>query len=185
MSEKSLEEQIKVKAQQSRKLAQYMSSTEDLVENQILKAQKEGKFNNLPGAGKPLNLQENPYEPPELHMAFKILKDNNFAPHWIEIGKDIDAHQEKFWQGVDYFRRYTQITWREKHNEAVIARYENKKKYFYSDSRISLEKISKKILDYNLYCPTYQLGRANIDVEKEMVKVIEIIENTIEQSKPK
>ncbi|MDD3852524.1 MAG: DUF1992 domain-containing protein [Syntrophomonadaceae bacterium] len=185
MPEKSIEEQIKTKAQKARKLAQYMSSTEDLVENQILKAQQEGKFNNLPGAGKPLDLQENPYEPPELRMVFKILKDNNFAPHWIELGKDIDSDLEKFWQEVDYFRRYTQMIWREKHTEDVIARYENKKKHFYYESRITLDKISKKIVDYNLHCPTFQLGRANISVEDEMAKVINIIENSIEQLRPK
>ena len=60
MADKSLEEEIKVKAQQARHLARYMSSTEDLVENQILKAQQEGKFDNLPGAGQPIDLEENP-----------------------------------------------------------------------------------------------------------------------------
>ena len=51
MSEKSIEEQIKTKAQKARKLAQYMSSTEDLVENQILKAPEEGKITNPARAG--------------------------------------------------------------------------------------------------------------------------------------
>jgi DnaJ family protein C protein 28 len=39
MADKSVDEEIKIKAQQARRLARYMSSTEDLVENQILKAQ--------------------------------------------------------------------------------------------------------------------------------------------------
>ncbi|HBK54312.1 MAG TPA: DUF1992 domain-containing protein, partial [Syntrophomonas wolfei] len=43
-----------------------MSSTQDLVENQIRKAQERGEFNNLEGSGKPISLEENPFEPPEL-----------------------------------------------------------------------------------------------------------------------
>ena len=109
MADKSLEEEIKVKAQQARHLARYMSSTEDLVENQILKAQQEGKFDNLPGAGQPIDLEENPYEPPEMRMAFKILKENDFAPRWIELGKEVDHDLQCFWKEVDYFRRYTLI----------------------------------------------------------------------------
>jgi hypothetical protein len=72
--------EIKVKAGQAKKLARYMSSTEDLVEQQILKAQERGEFDNLSCAGKKLNLEENPLQPPELRMPYKILKDNGFAP---------------------------------------------------------------------------------------------------------
>lgn len=182
MKEKSLEEEIKIKAQQSRKLARYMSSTQDLVEGQIEKAQKEGKFNSLPGAGQPLNLQENPFEPPELRMMFKILKDNDFAPYWIELGKEIDAALDKLWSDVDYFARYTSIFYREKRNAQAYKRYEKKRAHFYFESRIRLEEINKKILDYNLHCPTYQVGRANITVDDEMYRVISIIEKAMDEA---
>jgi DnaJ family protein C protein 28 len=49
VSDKSIEEEIKLKAQKSRKLARYMSSTQDLVENQIRKAMENGEFDNLAG----------------------------------------------------------------------------------------------------------------------------------------
>jgi DnaJ family protein C protein 28 len=49
MAEKSLEEEIKIGAQKARKLARYMSSTEDLVESQIQKAMQRGDFDNLAG----------------------------------------------------------------------------------------------------------------------------------------
>jgi len=176
MTEKSIEEEVKIKAQQARKLARYMSSTEDLVENQILKAQQEGKFDNLPGAGKPLNLEENPFEPADMRLAFKILKDHDFAPHWIELGKEIDADWERFWADVDYFRRYTLMMNDLSADSPAYKRYLRKKESFYYECRLSLEKISKKILDYNLHCPTYTLGRSNIVIEEEMAKVTAIIE---------
>ncbi|HAA09133.1 MAG TPA: DUF1992 domain-containing protein [Syntrophomonas sp.] len=179
MADKSVDEEIKIKAQQARRLARYMSSTEDLVENQILKAQQEGKFDNLPGAGQPLKLEENPFEPADMRMAFKILKDNDFAPRWIELGKEIDADLRSFWAEVDYFRRYTLMMTEHSVNSLTWRRYQRKKESFYYECRLKLEKISKKILDYNLHCPTFRLGRSNITVEEEMSKVTNVIESAL------
>ncbi|HOQ09600.1 MAG TPA: DUF1992 domain-containing protein [Syntrophomonadaceae bacterium] len=181
MADKSIEEEVKIKAQQARKLAKYMSSIEDLVENQILKAQEEGKFDNLPGAGKPLKLEENPFEPADMRMVFKILKDNDCAPRWIELGKEIDADWERFWSDVDYFKRYTLMMKDLATDSPAYKRYLRKKNNFYYECRLTLDKISKKILDYNLHCPTYFVGRSNIVIEEEMAKVIAIIE---EAAKP-
>jgi DnaJ family protein C protein 28 len=180
MADKSVDEEIKIKAQQARRLARYMSSTEDLVENQILKAQQEGKFDNLPGTGRPLNLEENPFEPADMRMAFKILKENDFAPHWIELGKEIDADLRNFWAEVDYFRRYTLMMAEQPVNSLMRRRYQRKKENFYYECRLNLEKISKKILDYNLHCPTFWLGRANLIIEEEMSKVTAAIESALE-----
>ncbi|MEN6348133.1 MAG: DUF1992 domain-containing protein, partial [Syntrophomonas sp.] len=164
MDEKSLEEQIKIKAQQAKKLARYMSSTQDLVENQIIKAQERGDFDNLEGAGKPLDLYENPFEPLDLRMTYKILKDNDFAPYWIELGKEIDADWEKLHKEVEDFKRYTLLFYSEKHGHLARKRYDKKKAHFFFESRIKIQKISKKILNYNLHCPIFRLGRPNIDV---------------------
>lgn len=182
MSEKSLEEEIKIKSQQAKKLARYMSSTQDLVENQILKAQERGDFDNLEGAGKPLDLSENPFEPPELRMVNKILKDNDFAPYWIELGKEIDADMEKIQKEVEGFRRYTVLFYSDKHGSLAQKRYEKKKAHFFFESRLKIEKVSKKILDYNLHCPIFRLGRPNINVDDEVYKVISGIEQLIEQN---
>ncbi|MGI6453864.1 MAG: DnaJ family domain-containing protein [Syntrophomonadaceae bacterium] len=180
--EKPMEEMIKRKAQEARKLARYMSSTQDLVELMIEKAQKRGEFDNLKGAGKPISFEENPYEPPEMRMVNKILKDNDFAPYWIELGKDIDAHLEKIKKDVEYFQRYTELFFSDKHNDAALRRFNQKKEYFYYETRLQLEKIDRKITDYNLHCPTFRVGRANLAINQEMEKIVEKIEKTIEES---
>ncbi|MEN6325698.1 MAG: DUF1992 domain-containing protein [Syntrophomonas sp.] len=179
MSEKSIEEEIKTRAQQAKKLARYMSSTEDLVENQILKAQQRGDFDNLEGAGKPLNLEENPFEPLDLRMTYKILKDNDFAPYWIELGKEIDADIGKIDKEVENFRRYTVLFYREKHGSLARKRYDKRKAHFFFEIRLRWEKIYKKIIDFNLHCPTFRLGRANISVDDEMYKIISELEKLI------
>lgn len=181
MAEKSLDEEIKIAAQKARKLARYMSSTEDLVESQIEKARQRGDFDNLKGAGKPVILEENPFEPAEMRMAFKILKDNDFAPYWIELGKEIDNDLTRFWNEVEHFKQYTSIFYQDKHHASALERYEKKKAHFYFEQRQVLEKINKKILDYNLHCPTFRLGRGSLGVDDEMYKVITQIEKLIEE----
>jgi len=179
VSEKSLEEQIKTKAQEARKLARYMSSTMDLVENQIQKAQERGEFDNLKGSGKPLSLYENPYEPPEMRMMNKILKDNNFAPYWIELGKEIDSDLENLHREVSYFQRYISMFTQEKLTPVTSQRLEKKKEHFYYETRLVLEKINKKIDNYNLHCPVVRLTRGRIIVNDEMHKIITRIEQSI------
>jgi DnaJ family protein C protein 28 len=180
MSEKSVEEEIKIKAQQARGLARYMSSTQDLVEEQIRKAQQRGEFDNLEGSGRPLDLEENPFEPAELRMVFKILKNNDFAPYWIELGKEIDADLQNLWREVGRFTRYTEMFCAEKHSKAAQQRYDKKKARFYFEQRLELEKINRKIVDFNLHCPTFQLGRSTMIIDNEMYKVIRQVESVIE-----
>ncbi len=186
MSAKSIEEEIKIKAGKAKKLARYMSSTEDLVEQQIIKAQQRGEFDNLSGAGKKLNLYENPYQPPEMRMPMKILKDNGFAPFWIELGKEIDRDFVNFAKEIEFFKKYSTIFYSDKkHSATALKRYESKKEHFYFERRLDLEKITKKIIDYNLACPTFRLGRANIIVEDEIAKVKSAMESLIEDLKTK
>ncbi|MBU0986411.1 MAG: DUF1992 domain-containing protein [Proteobacteria bacterium] len=60
-----------------------------IVEERILKAQKNGEFDNLPGSGKPLELKNDACVAEDLRLAFKILKNANCLPPEIEIKKQI------------------------------------------------------------------------------------------------
>ena len=64
-----------------------MSFVDDLI-NQ---AARDGKFDNLPGKGKPLRLRTNPYEDPEWSLAYKALKNGGYLLPWIEKRKEIEA----------------------------------------------------------------------------------------------
>ena len=182
MSDESLEEIIKKKAQESRKLARYMSSTQDLVEEQIRKAREKGAFDELEGAGKPLLLEENAYVPPELRMVYKILKDNNFAHYWIELGKEIDQDLQRIEDELVKLKQYCHIFWIEKPSTMARRRFQKKKDLFYFEKQLCLEKINKKIIDYNLHCPTFRMGRAGLLVDQEMKKLKAEVEKAIEES---
>src|ERR1700758_4537866 len=62
-----------------------------IAERKIREAMEEGAFDHLDGVGKPLDLAEDPFEDPSLRMAHRILRNNGFAPAWIEEGREIDA----------------------------------------------------------------------------------------------
>ncbi len=55
----------------------------DLISRRIDEATQNGEFDNLPGRGKPLQLNRNPYAPDGAEMAFDLLQKNNLAPAWI------------------------------------------------------------------------------------------------------
>jgi hypothetical protein len=62
-----------------------------IAERKIQEAMDEGAFDNLDGRGRPLPLEDEPFEDPSLRMAHRLLRNNGFAPAWIEEGKDIEA----------------------------------------------------------------------------------------------
>ena len=61
---------------------------QDYIEELIQEAQERGEFANLPGTGKPLELDDNPYAGDKT-MAYHILKSNGFAPPEIELANEI------------------------------------------------------------------------------------------------
>lgn len=67
---------------------------ESLIDQQVRAAEAEGQFRNLPGAGKPLNLDDDKDVPEELRIGFRMLKNAGYAPPWIELQKSIREDQE-------------------------------------------------------------------------------------------
>jgi len=66
-----------------------------IAERKIREAMQDGAFEHLEGTGKPLNLEENPFEDPSDRLANRILKNNGFAPEWIEEAKEIEAESRR------------------------------------------------------------------------------------------
>jgi hypothetical protein len=66
---------------------------EKIVEERIRKAQREGAFDDLPGAGKPLP-REDMDIPEDIRLAYKVLKNADFIPPELELRKEIRSTQE-------------------------------------------------------------------------------------------
>jgi hypothetical protein len=71
-----------------------MDIFERIAENRILEAMEAGLFDNLEGWGKPLQLEDDSHIPPELRMAYKILKNADCLPPELELRKEVVRLQD-------------------------------------------------------------------------------------------
>ena len=76
-------------------------SIESAIEKKIREAIARGEFDNLPGAGKPIDLDAYFNTPEDLRMAFSMLKSNDFVPEEVEIFKEIAELKEKIAASTD------------------------------------------------------------------------------------
>lgn len=67
---------------------------EKIVEERIMKAQKEGAFEDLPGAGRPLPMEDDRHIPEDLRLAYKVLKNADCLPPELEVRKEIRQTEE-------------------------------------------------------------------------------------------
>jgi Domain of unknown function (DUF1992) len=65
-----------------------------VVEERIREAQREGAFDNLPGKGKPLQLEDQSLIPEDLRMSYHILKNAHVLPPGAELRKEIQTLQD-------------------------------------------------------------------------------------------
>jgi Domain of unknown function (DUF1992) len=72
-----------------------------LVEDRIQKAQAEGVFDNLPGKGKPLNIEDDSSVPEDLRLTFKVLKNAHCLPIEMELRKEIFGLRQLLHAAID------------------------------------------------------------------------------------
>jgi len=155
------------------------SLAESAVEKQIREAMERGEFDHLPGAGKPLDLSENPHTPDEWRLAFKLLKDNGVAPAWIEQGKMIRQElatlatwleRQARWQR----ERRAQAKWLAPNQ--MIAEHEHLAKTLEQACRVYRQRaqaLNQAIDTYNLQVPDVQLQVPRLRIDDELYKFIE------------
>lgn len=103
----------------------------------IGEAIKKGEFDNLPGKGKPLDLEKDepdPYDPDGSWMVNRILRNNKVAPLWIELEKSI--REDRQWLAT------------------------NPKDHPERQSR--LEELNEKIMLYNLNKPRSMVDKPRV-----------------------
>src|SRR3954464_11151576 len=62
-----------------------------LAERKIEEALARGDFDDLPGAGRPLDLDDDPLVPEDVRMAYRILKNSGFVPPEVEHIREISG----------------------------------------------------------------------------------------------
>lgn len=76
-------------------------SYETFIEKQIQKAIAEGKFDNLEGKGKPINLDDYFATPEDIRVGYSVLKANKIVPDEVDRLKEIGDLKEKLQNCAD------------------------------------------------------------------------------------
>lgn len=114
---------------------------ESLIDQQVREAEAAGQFRDLPGAGKPLNLDDDKDVPEELRVGFRMLKNAGYAPPWIELQKSIRDDQAALARWLEQAnRRWPNLG--ERDQAALRAEYEQR-----------IAELNKQITAYNLTAP--------------------------------
>ena len=80
-----------------------------LAEERIRDAIQRGEFDNLPGSGKPLILEDDRHIPDDLRLAYKILKNADCLPPELELKKEIRKAEELLSSVADEGEKYRQL----------------------------------------------------------------------------
>jgi DnaJ family protein C protein 28 len=136
----------------------------DPIEEHIRKAQAEGQFDNLPGKGQPLRLEENPHEDPEWRLAHHLLQSSGFTLPWIELRKEIDAELEHAMLALKRSWQWQQTS---HHQPLSVVRAEWQRAE--ASFREQVEQLNRKIRDYNLQTPSAHF-------QKQMVNAGQVLQ---------
>jgi hypothetical protein len=80
------------------------------VEERVARAQADGEFDDLPGAGRPLDLQDDLLVPEELRAAYRILKNAGFVPPEVQALQEIRTLEQLIHASVDDAERRRAIS---------------------------------------------------------------------------
>jgi hypothetical protein len=80
-----------------------------IAERRILEAIGEGALDDLPGAGQPLEFEDDSHVPEDLRVAYKILKNAGFVPKEVALRKEIIQAEDLLAGMEDTKAKYRQL----------------------------------------------------------------------------
>lgn len=139
-----------------------------LVEERLQKAFAEGKFTDLPGKGKPLNLEEDPLADPADWMARHILRNSGMSLPWVEERRRIEELCAK--AAADLARSWSSYAGsgsKEQPSPTAESRWQEAVAAF----REQVATLNRRIRTYNLSAPHVRFQRGLIAAEREISRV--------------
>jgi DnaJ family protein C protein 28 len=140
-----------------------MDDWQYIADKRIQEAMEQGKFDNLPGKGKPIDWDENPFTDPDQRAAFTLLKKAGFTLPWIMERQDIEAD-------LDTARRSLLRAWKWCRNGSGVMH--NGQQYEWDRALeafgAAVISLNKRIQIHNLKVPSDGFQRLPINVEREL-----------------
>ncbi len=138
------------------------------IEDVICRAMESGEFDNLPGKGKPLRLDENPFEDPEWRSAYRILKNSGFSLPWIEMRRELMEELEAARSAFLRSAAWREASQRDPSSSPLAeSEWERSKAAFAR----KIEMLNTRIRSYNLETPSERFHLPVIQVETELVRL--------------
>ena len=139
------------------------------IDDPIKKAMQDGQFDDLPGKGKPLNLDQNPFADPEWELAHHMLKSSGYTLPWIEARQQIEKELEEA-------RADLKRAWEWKQSAAAQklppAQVELQWQQQLSAFRETVFSLNKRIRDYNLQAPSDRFHLLMLNIDKEIAAIV-------------
>lgn len=135
------------------------------IEEIIRQAMQEGKFDNLPGKGKPLHLEDNPHQDPEWRVAHHMLKSGGYSLPWIDLLSEINDNLQNARQILA-----RDWKWRTNDNNALNNNPDWQDALNLFEQRI--QEINQQIRTYNLAVPNTRFQITLINTQKEIDRII-------------
>lgn len=138
---------------------------QELIDELIQEGMANGHFDNLPGKGKPLNLNKNPYAA-DMELANELLKENDLPPVWILQRNEILAKMAKI--RTDIVRQWA---WHEREFRIAIAdkgRLTIRWDDYCLKWKSEIGELNKAIDTFNLKRPFDHLEIFKLDLESEL-----------------
>ena len=139
-----------------------------LVEERLQAAFAAGQFANLPGKGKPLDLEEDPLADPALWMARHILRNSGMNLPWVEERRRIeDTLAQATTQLARAWSAYADNRSEGQPSPAAESRLQVALAAF----REQVSALNRRIRTYNLTVPHVRLQRCLIEPEHEIERM--------------
>ena len=90
-------------------MAGILPGYEKIVEQRIKEAMEKGEFDNLPGKGRPIPLEDDSHVPEDLRLAYKVLKNADCLPPELLEKKEILQMEDMLAAIPDAKERYKLI----------------------------------------------------------------------------
>ena len=139
-----------------------------LVEQRLQEAFAKGEFANLPGKGKPLELDEDPLAEPAQWMARHILRNSGMSLPWVEERRRIE---ETLALATNRLERAWSVYAGDRGGEPPSPAAESRWQKALATFREDASALNRRIRTYNLSVPHMRFQRCLIEVRREVARL--------------
>lgn len=139
------------------------------IEEIIQKAMQEGAFDKLPGRGQPLNWGDSPVLSDDWQLSFHLLKENGFAPDFIETRQSIEADLAEARIALSRSWAWRMIALETGEDSDMIEGEWSKAQ---ADFEERIGKLNRQIRDYNLVIPAQAFYLKVVNAQEEIASLM-------------